>query len=242
LDLRELGLRIKSRREKLRLRQADVANALQISSQAVSKWERGENAPDIAILSDLTRLLGVSIDWLLGSHLPQDNTFPATVFCTSINGFAEKSAAMSPADVAVWANNIYYGVTESLLKFDGIAIKYIGDGFLGFFAGTNQQQRALQAALYAKRLLNTPELVVTLHHGDIFLGPIGHPDYARSDILGATVNTTFLIMPWIAQNCDSGIGITQTVVENLREQANFSPCGEVDVKGVDSPIAIYQTQ
>ncbi|MEZ6186165.1 MAG: helix-turn-helix transcriptional regulator [Planctomycetota bacterium] len=29
---------------------AIVANALQISAQAVSKWERGENAPDISVL------------------------------------------------------------------------------------------------------------------------------------------------------------------------------------------------
>ena len=67
MNLKELGKRIRAQREKCRLKQVDIANALQISAQAVSKWERGENAPDIAVLLDLTRLLGVSTDWLLGA-------------------------------------------------------------------------------------------------------------------------------------------------------------------------------
>ncbi|MFC1735863.1 helix-turn-helix domain-containing protein, partial [Candidatus Hydrogenedentota bacterium] len=55
--LEELGNRIRSQRKKRGLKQRDVANALQISPQAVSKWERGENAPDVGMLSSLARLL-----------------------------------------------------------------------------------------------------------------------------------------------------------------------------------------
>ena len=40
--LSELGNRIRSQRERLGLKQQDIANALQISPQAVSKWERGK--------------------------------------------------------------------------------------------------------------------------------------------------------------------------------------------------------
>ena len=47
LNLTVLGQRIKGLREKLGLKQRDVAGALQISAQAVSKWERDENYPDI---------------------------------------------------------------------------------------------------------------------------------------------------------------------------------------------------
>ena len=52
--LSELGQRIRDRRERLGLKQHDVAHALQVSPQAVSKWERGENGPDLAILGALT--------------------------------------------------------------------------------------------------------------------------------------------------------------------------------------------
>ncbi len=64
--LRDLAARIRTQREKRGLTQSEVAQALEISPQAVSKWERGENAPDISQLVPLGELLDVSIDWLLG--------------------------------------------------------------------------------------------------------------------------------------------------------------------------------
>ncbi|HEU5317283.1 MAG TPA: adenylate/guanylate cyclase domain-containing protein [Chloroflexota bacterium] len=65
MNVAEVGERIRQRREQVGLRQRDIADALQLSAQAVSKWERGENAPDIGLLPDLARLLGISTDWLL---------------------------------------------------------------------------------------------------------------------------------------------------------------------------------
>ena len=65
MNVAEVGERIRQRREQAGLRQRDIADALQLSAQAVSKWERGENAPDIGLLPQLARLLGISTDWLL---------------------------------------------------------------------------------------------------------------------------------------------------------------------------------
>jgi len=233
-------MRIKIRREKLSLRQADIAGALQISAQAVSKWERGENAPDISILASLARLLGVSIEWLLGGTTGEADTFSATVFYSTLNGFAEKAASMPPRDVAAWANSVYFTVTEALLRFDGIPVKYMGDGFLGFFAGTDQAKRALSAARQSIDLLNTRDLVVTLHAGAIYLGTMGHPDYARPDIMGETVNSAFLIMPFVAKNCKSGIGVTKYVHDNLSDKTGLSKAGEVSILGQDKPITLFE--
>lgn len=61
-----LGQRIRERRTSLELSQNALARELDLSFQAVSKWERGENAPDLRVLPGLARVLGVSIDWLLG--------------------------------------------------------------------------------------------------------------------------------------------------------------------------------
>ena len=65
MDVAQVGNRIRQRREQVGLRQRDIADALQLSAQAVSKWERGENAPDIGVLPELARLLGITTDWLL---------------------------------------------------------------------------------------------------------------------------------------------------------------------------------
>ena len=240
MDMRQLGHRIKSQREKRRLRQSDIAGALQISAQAVSKWERGENAPDIAALPVLCRLLDVSIEWLLTGNEITADTFPATVFCTGLNGYAARSASLPPRDTAAWANSIYYTLTESLLRFDGVPIKYVGDGSLGFFAGAAHARRAFDAALAARRALASPDLVIALHSGDIFLGTIGHPDYARPDIIGQTVNTAFLTLPYVSEHCKSGIGVTAAAAELLEGEFELEPRGEVSVLGAPAPVAIFE--
>jgi transcriptional regulator with XRE-family HTH domain len=238
LDLKLLGYRIKKQREKIGLRQRDIASALQISSQAVSKWERGENAPDISLILELSRLLGVTTEWLLGGTDPECDTFQAIIFCTSLNGYAKKSNSMPPKDVASWANNIYYNITESLLRHSGIPIKYLGDGFLGFFTGDRCAERAFKAALHTKKSLQLVDLVITLHAGQVFLGNIGHPDYALKDIIGEPVNTAFLAMHWVSQNCSSGIGVTENFIE-LFHQAKFSYTGSIDILG-RGPVSIYE--
>ncbi|MDR1736142.1 MAG: helix-turn-helix domain-containing protein [Oscillospiraceae bacterium] len=53
------------RREK-GLTQEDVAGFLNITFQAVSKWETGQTMPDITLLPPLAKALGVSVDKLLG--------------------------------------------------------------------------------------------------------------------------------------------------------------------------------
>lgn len=240
MDIKDLGQRIKEQREKRGLRQSDIANALLVSAQAVSKWERGENAPDITALAELSRLLGVSVDWLLGATLPDSDTFQGTVFCTSLNGFALKAASMPPRDVAAWANGIFFNLTEAILRFDGVPVKYVGDGSLGFFAGAGHERRALDAALHARKLLDTPALVIALHSGEIYLGMVGHPDYARLDVIGATVNTAFLTMPWISEHCRSGIGLTQAVANGLSGKQKTKRAGDVSAPGLSEPVRIFE--
>ena len=50
--------------------QDDIANKVNVSSQAVSKWENDINMPDVGILLTLGEILGVSTDELLGKELP----------------------------------------------------------------------------------------------------------------------------------------------------------------------------
>ena len=60
-----LGKRIAALRREKGLKQEDIAQALDVSSQAVSKWENDQSCPDIGLLPKLARLLGVSVDTLL---------------------------------------------------------------------------------------------------------------------------------------------------------------------------------
>lgn len=52
------------------LTQEDIAKQLQVSRQAVSKWENGLNEPDIMTIVQLCDILEVSLDELLRDDLP----------------------------------------------------------------------------------------------------------------------------------------------------------------------------
>ena len=240
MNLIELGTRIREQRLKRRLKQQDIANALTLSAQAVSKWERGENAPDIALLPDLATILGVTIDWLLvGPQEPSDSLY-ATILCTSINQFAARSARMSSMSVATWMNGVFYMLTEAVLQEGGVPIKYVGDGFLCFFSGNHHPQRALTAAINAKTVVGDRHLVITLHCGDIFLGSIGHPDYSKPDITGDSVNTAFLTMAWVARNIDSGLAITDAVARHIPGQEGFIEHADIGIQGLPFDMTLYE--
>lgn len=63
--MNEIGLFIKKLRKEKGLTQTGLAEKLNISFQAVSKWENGETLPDTAILLDLCNELDTSVDTLL---------------------------------------------------------------------------------------------------------------------------------------------------------------------------------
>ena len=63
-----IGKRIAALRREKGLKQEDVAQVLEVSSQAVSKWENDQSCPDISLLPKLAKLLGVSVDTLLSGE------------------------------------------------------------------------------------------------------------------------------------------------------------------------------
>lgn len=62
MNLVQLGAFFKTKRTEQKLTQSQVANHLGISPQAVSKWERGENLPDVSFFPDIAALYQTSID------------------------------------------------------------------------------------------------------------------------------------------------------------------------------------
>ena len=60
-----LGRRIAMLRRKKNLKQDELAQMLNVSPQAVSKWENDQTCPDINSLPTLAKILGVSVDELL---------------------------------------------------------------------------------------------------------------------------------------------------------------------------------
>lgn len=60
---KSIGNKIAEARKKNNLSQAELAQQIAISPQAVGKWERGESLPDISTLIRLAELVGVDLNY-----------------------------------------------------------------------------------------------------------------------------------------------------------------------------------
>ena len=63
---------ISSLRKSAKLTQAELAEKLNYSDKAVSKWERGDSIPDVLVLYELAELFSVTVDYFLHSHAEEE--------------------------------------------------------------------------------------------------------------------------------------------------------------------------
>ena len=69
MDNEKIGKLIYGLRKERNMTQLQLAEILHISDKTVSKWERGQGCPDISLLVDLSRVLGVDMEKLLSGRL-----------------------------------------------------------------------------------------------------------------------------------------------------------------------------
>lgn len=60
--------KISSLRKAHNLTQEALGEAVGVSAQAVSKWEKGDSLPDISVIPDICKVFGISADTLLGNE------------------------------------------------------------------------------------------------------------------------------------------------------------------------------
>ena len=76
MNYKEIGLFISKKRKELNMTQKELADKLNVTDKAVSKWERGLGCPDISILEVLSNILGVSILELLKGRNIEGKVIP----------------------------------------------------------------------------------------------------------------------------------------------------------------------
>ncbi len=73
------GAVIKLLREKKHMTQSELAEKLCVSDKAISKWETGRGFPDIILLEELAKALGVSVPELLSGNSVENTNVSANM-------------------------------------------------------------------------------------------------------------------------------------------------------------------
>ena len=111
-----LSENLRTLRKNADMTQEEVAGALSVSPQTVSKWERQETLPDISLLPSLANLFGVTTDRLLGMDEINAEKTRAGIFSTAHELLREGERAAA-AEIYEDALKLYpadYGIMSDL--------------------------------------------------------------------------------------------------------------------------------
>lgn len=103
------GKIIKELRESKKITQLELANLINVSNKTISKWETGKGLPDISLIEQLSKALGVSIIELMNGEFvinnnKSNNMFKANFYVCPICG------------------NVIYSIGNSIVSCCGIVL------------------------------------------------------------------------------------------------------------------------
>ena len=156
MDQVKIGKFIAECRKKTNLTQMQLAEKLNITDRAISKWETGKSLPDSSIMLDLCDVLSISVnDLLCGEVVTMDNYNKELE-----NNLLEMIKQKEQADKRLLSVEVFIGITATIALFalifvatfiqmeTWLKISLIVFGFILFLAGCFYALRIEQVAGY----------------------------------------------------------------------------------------------
>ena len=150
MDQVKIGKFIAECRKKEKLTQAQLAEKLNITDRAISKWETGRAMPDSSIMLELCDILKISVNDLLSGEVVTMDNYNKELE----NNLLEMIKQKERADKRLLSAEVFIGITALIVLFalvffaafgqmsNGIRILLISLGFILF----------LEICLYALRI------------------------------------------------------------------------------------------
>ncbi len=195
------GKQIKSLRKENKMSQAELAKQLNVTQQAIGKWETGKSTPDTDTLKRLSEIFNTSIDFLLGleSSVSSQPSFPFEVEYDDV-GFGIPVIGTVRAGYNALAYNDDYGVEYA-------NVRNPDEYFYLIVRGDSMEPRIKDgdlALVHRQPTLNDGDLGVIVY-GDnegtlkkysrkgntIILSPF-NPDYEPKIISGEDLNNVYI--------------------------------------------------
>ena len=126
-----IGERIAEERKKKGMTQEDMAEKLNLSRQAISKWESGSSFPDTENLLKLSLLFSVSVDYLLKGEMVGEKNEEGIVFHLSYSSLTRMKERHS--EKTLWGLPLW-SVGKNAKGFFALGFRSEGIFSLGFFS------------------------------------------------------------------------------------------------------------
>lgn len=91
--------------------QLELAQKLNYSDKTISKWERGDSIPDVAVLTEIADMFGVTLDYMVRSEHNAENTSSTEAMRHRYNRLAITGVAQG----LVWFIAIFAFILTSLI-------------------------------------------------------------------------------------------------------------------------------
>jgi len=200
MEMNMIGNKIAEARKKINISQAELAEHLFISPQAVGKWERGESIPDIITINKLAKVLGVDLNYF-------SEDFQSTVAeIRAVESSAEPAAGQQKNKLnwdmsrGNWVDADFSGLNGLNEKFSSSNLqrcKFVGSDLSGLllksnhvdgcdFSGSNISSSHFRNAELVNNVFNDCSLKAAEFSGSHVKGC----NFSGADFSGATIRSS----------------------------------------------------
>lgn len=117
MDALETGKRIQELRKAHGWTQKELAERLCVTDKSVSKWERGLNYPDMAMLEPLAKTLDTTVVELLGIENAPEEEKLETVTAVAVEETARLKDEIRQRSLIILVNGLVLFVSQMVLSF-----------------------------------------------------------------------------------------------------------------------------
>lgn len=254
LNSKSIGNKIAEARKKTNLSQAELAQQVSISPQAVGKWERGESMPDIMTLNRLAEILAVDLNYFSDSFHKEpvyaityesgesdEQAYPADREPRAENQ-SGRSWDMSKGN---WENADFSGLKNLGEQFSSSNIrncKFTNSDLSGLILGKNNIELCdfsysdlKSSKISSSNLLKNQFAHCSFIDTDFSKSNIGKCNFSGADFTGARFDTGCFESNEMTNTVLKGTafkntGISDVIFEGRIEDCHFEGCGFYKVK------------
>lgn len=247
METKMIGNKIAEARKKINISQAQLAERLFISAQAVGKWERGESMPDITTFNRLAEILGVDLNYFSENFQSENTSVSAEEFLvkpaaeliaqnTQLPSERQKEKPKWDMSSGNWVDADFSGLKNLHERFSSSNMQrcqFIGSDMSGLllksnnvdrcdFSGSDMSNSHIQNSNLANNSFKECSLREAEFSGSYVLGC----DFTGADFTGAVFKSggfqnNPIVNAVLSRTSFNGMHIAEIVFEGVIEDCSF---------------------